>query len=115
LEFLHLPNLAPIAAAYFPMLIVIAACAFAGKKELASLVLAGRDNHLFAANAVSAVCGAVVVGLGVLTGELTTVLTGLALRYLFHRLLVLAFTFRFTRCWSIDAGACALLLIWVQK
>jgi len=115
LELLHLPNLAPIAAEYFPMLIVIAACAFAGKKELASLVLVGRDNHLFLANAIAAVCGAAVVGLGVLKGELTTVLFGLALRYLVHRLLVLAFALRLTRSWSIDVAICSLLLALVQK
>jgi hypothetical protein len=114
-ELLHLPNLAPIAAEYFPMLVAIAACAFAGKKELASLVLAGRDNHLFQANSISAVCGAAVVGIGVLNGEIATILVGLAIRYLVHRLLVLVFSLRLSRCWSIDVGICSILLALVQK
>ena len=109
-DFLSLSNLGAMAAPHFAILIIICACAFACKKELAELILLEKDQCLFVANSVSAVCGMAIMGYGIYKTEINVVLVGIAIRYFIHKLIIQYFAFIFNRCWTIDSAICVLLI-----
>lgn len=109
-DFLGLSNLGVMAAPHFETLIIICACAFACKKELAELVLLEKDRCLLVANSVSAISGMAVMGYGIYSTEINVVLIGIASRYFIHKLIIQYYSFIFTRCWTIDSAICLLLI-----
>jgi hypothetical protein len=107
---IYLPNIAQLAGQHSRLIVLVTVCAFASKKELASLIINKQDRILLVANVSSSLIGGVLIFYAVKFGQISAVLLAVSMKFLTHRIIVSLAAWYLYKTSSLDLVVCCVVL-----